>query len=410
MAESWKRNFFTIWGGQAVSTLTSSVLQFGFTWYLTAKTSSPLVLSMAMLIGFLPRMLLGPLAGVLIDKYDRKKIMIFSDLFIAAVSLVTVFFMDQNKDVSTGIIYLVLFLRAIGSALHNPCIQAITPSIVPMSELGRCAGYSESLESISQILSPAIAGVLFSVWTLDKMIYMDVIGAVIAVGVLLVADIPTRPASERHQSPNFYLEAKEGWDILKSQKGILGLVFTTTLYSVAMMPVSALFPLMSMDYFSGGSNAAAAVEIIFAVGLLVGSIVISITGGTKNKMHSILISFVIMGVSLLISGLLLPTQLMAFKVCAFFMGVSGPLLWTMYRALLQQSFADEYLGRVISISNSIRVMASPVGMIISGLFTEAVGAKQWFTIAGVLVFIGMIICIADADIRNCDINTKAFEQ
>ncbi|MEG0228623.1 MAG: MFS transporter, partial [Lachnospiraceae bacterium] len=90
--KNWKKNFMTIWCGQAVSQFSSSILQFAIVWYLTDKTKSAMVLSAAMFMGFLPQALLGPVVGVFIDRYPRKIIMIVSDLFIAGVSLLLVLF------------------------------------------------------------------------------------------------------------------------------------------------------------------------------------------------------------------------------------------------------------------------------------------------------------------------------
>ena len=121
---NWKRKFYAIWAGQAVSLITSAILQMAIIFYLTEKTGSAMVLSMASLVGFLPCAILGPAIGVLVDRHDRKKIMI---------------------------------IRSIGTALHTPALNAVTPLLVPEEQLTKCAGYSQSLQSISYIVSPAVA-------------------------------------------------------------------------------------------------------------------------------------------------------------------------------------------------------------------------------------------------------------
>ena len=126
LQRNWKQNFFTIWAGQAFSQFSSAVLQFAIVWYLTDQTGSALVLTAAMMMGFLPQGVLGPFIGVFIDRYNRKRIMILSDLFISAASLVMVI-AGWTGTLSTELILVVLFFRSIGSAFHTPCLQAVTP-------------------------------------------------------------------------------------------------------------------------------------------------------------------------------------------------------------------------------------------------------------------------------------------
>ena len=189
MQQNWKKTFYTIWTGQAFSQLSSSILQFAIVWYLTDKTKSGMILSLAMLVGYLPQGLLGPFIGVYIDHLNRKMIMAVSDLAIAGVSL----FLGVTAlggEPKIWLILLVMLARAIGTAFHNPTLQAITPQLVPKEELTKCAGYTQSLQSVSQILSPALAAVLYSAWDLSAIIFLDVIGAIIAVVFLLICKIP----------------------------------------------------------------------------------------------------------------------------------------------------------------------------------------------------------------------------
>ena len=299
--KGWKQNFFTIWAGQAFSQFSSSVLQFAIVWYLTDQTGSALVLSAAMMMGFLPQGVLGPFIGGFIDRYSRKRIMIISDLLISAASFVMVI-AGWMGTLSTGLILAVLLCRSIGSAFHTPCLQAVTPQIVPEGQLVRCAGYSQALESVSQILSPVLAAVLYSSWSLSGIIFLDVIGALAAVCTLGITVIPGLPRGMDEGKVQILREAKEGFQILCTNKGMLGLVLISTLYTLALMPTSALFPLMSMSYFNGTSTHASIVEVVFSVGLLSGSLVLSRWGGTKTRIYTIIGSFLLYGILYAVNG------------------------------------------------------------------------------------------------------------
>lgn len=400
-SNDWKRNFFTIWTGQAFSQLSSSVLQFAIVWYLTDQTGSAMVLSVAMMMGFLPQGVLGLFIGVFIDRYSRKRIMVISDLLISAASFVMVI-AGWMGILTTELILVVLLLRSVGSAFHTPCLQAVTPQIVPSDQLTRCSGYSQAVESVSQILSPVIAAVLYSSWSLSGIVFLDVIGALIAVFTLGMAVIPELHQEEKGGKVQVLREAKQGFQILRTNKGMFGLVLIGSLYTLALMPTSALFPLMSMSYFNGTSTNASIVEVVFSVGLLFGSLILAKWGGTKNRIYTIIGSFLLMSFSLFISGILPPGGFYVFVVCSWLMGVSGPFYWGTYTPLLQSNFEAKYLGRVLSLSSSIRLLSGPIGLAVSGVFAEKYGADKWFLIAGGLVLFASFLCIMVPCVRNCD--------
>src|SRR5699024_4676178 len=111
-----------------------------------------MILSMASLVGFLPYAVFGPAIGVLVDRYDRKKIMIGADIMIAAAGIV-LSIIALYKELPVWMVMAVLFIRSIGTAFHSPALNAITPLLAPQDQLTKCAGYSQLLQSISYILS-----------------------------------------------------------------------------------------------------------------------------------------------------------------------------------------------------------------------------------------------------------------
>lgn len=401
MQKNWKKTFYTIWVGQAFSQLSSSILQFAIVWYLTDKTKSGIILAMAMLVGYLPQGLLGPFIGVYIDRMNRKFLMAASDLVIAGVSLILAF-VSFSSEPPIWLILAVMLVRAIGTAFHTPTLQAVTPQLVPKEELTKCAGYTQSLQSVSQILSPALAGVLYSTWNLGAIVFLDVIGALIAVTFLMFCKIPKHDGAENKTKVYVIKEALEGWNILRTKKGMLGLVLVSSLYTIALMPISALFPLMSMGRFGGTSTHASVVEIIFSLGFFAGSLILGKWGGTKNKIYTIVLSYVMMAVSLFGSGILPSNGYVVFCFFAWLMGVSGPFYWGMYTPLLQEKFEERYMGRVMSITGSIRLITGPLALVVSGIFADYFGEENWFLVAGAIVTIAALCCMLIPSIRKID--------
>lgn len=380
----WKRKFFTIWTGQAVSLITSAVLQMAIILYITERTGSAMVLSIASLVGFLPYALLGPFIGVLVDRYNRKLIMIGADLIIAAAGAILAI-VASYMELPVWMIMVVLFIRSISSAFHSPALSAITPLLVPEEQLTKCAGYSQALQSISYILSPMAAAILYSAWELNAIIALDVVGAVVASITLVFIKIPELNIEQKDLGYNFIKEMKDGFLILKADKGLFALLLIGTLYMFVYMPINALYPLITMEYFRGTPIYVSITEVAYASGMLVGGVLLGLLGGYKKRVILITISIFMMGISLAVSGLLPRNGFVLFAVCCLAMGLSVPFYAGVQTSLFQEKIKPEFLGRVFSLTGSIISLAMPVGLILSGLFADKIGVNNWFLISGILI-------------------------
>ena len=388
---NWKQRFFTIYAGQAVSLITSAILQMAIIFYITEKTGSAMVLSIASLIGFLPYAVLGPAIGVLVDRYNRKTIMIIADLIIAIAGAVLAF-IALYMEIPIWMIMVVLFIRSVGTAFHSPALSAVTPLLVPEDQLTKCAGYSQSLQSISYIISPAAAAFLYSIWELNAIIAIDVFGAIVAIIALALIEIPKLDVEKQELSLSFIKEMKDGFYILKENKGLFALLLIGTLYMLVYMPINALYPLISMEYFKGTPMHVSITEIAYASGMLIGSMLLGLFGSYKKRIILITASIFMMGASLTISGLLPPSGFVVFALCCAIMGLSVPFYSGVQTALFQERIKPEFLGRVFSLTGSIMSLAMPVGLILSGLFADRIGVSNWFLISGILIIGIAMIC------------------
>ena len=403
---NWKLKFYTIWAGQAVSLITSAILQMAIIFYLTEKTGSAMVLSMASLVGFLPYAVFGPAIGVLVDRHDRKKIMIGADLIIAAAGAVFAI-VALYMELPVWIVMIVLFIRSIGTAFHTPALNAVTPLLVPEEQLTKCAGYSQSLQSISYIVSPAVAALLYSVWDLNAIIAIDVLGAVIASITVAIVRIPKLGDQVQSLEPNFIREMKEGIVVMRQNKGLFALLLLGTLYTFVYMPINALYPLISMEYFNGTPMHISITEIAFASGMLAGGLMLGRLGSYEKRVPLITGSFFMMGASLAIAGLLPPSGFIIFVVCCAIMGLSVPFYSGVQTALFQQKIKPEYLGRVFSFTGSIMSLAMPLGLILSGFFADRIGINHWFLISGILIIGIAIVCPMMTEIRKLDLKQNS---
>lgn len=398
--KSWKSTFITIWSGQAVSLLTSSIIQFAIIWDLTARTNSAAVLSIASLVGFLPMALFSPFIGALVDRWNRKTIMIAADAGIALTTLV-LSLLAFSGPLPIGAVMVILFLRAVGSAFHQPCLQAVTPQIVPEAELTRYNGYTTTFQSISFIASPALASVLYAALPLGPLLLLDVLGAAVGVSTIAISTIP-RLAEQPKTRVRVVHEALDALKLLRKHRGLFWLVIIGSVFSLVYVPVASLYPLLTMGYFGGTTTEAGLVEMAFAVGMFVGGLLLGLWGGTKNRMVMMVSAIVLLSIGICVSGLLPPSALVVFIIATFFTGFSGPFFNSPFMAIIQTKIPPEYLGRILGVTSSMMALATPLGLAISGLFADGLGIQNWFALSGVLTLLCAVPCLAIRSVRTID--------
>ncbi len=402
MNKNWKTQFITIWLGQAISILTSSILQMALIWHLSLLTASAAILSLASIAGFLPTAVLGLFAGTLVDRWNRKLTMIGADLFIALVSL-TLAIYAIFAELPVWLVIFVLFVRSIGTAFHTPSLSAVTPLLVPEEQLTKCAGYTQSLQSIGYMAGTALAALLYPVWSISGMILLDVLGAILASVTTAIISIPA-PTAQVTRTKGFHIlsEMKEGYLAVKAHRGIFVLLWIGAAFMFLYSPINALFPLMSLNYFGGTTTAASIAEIAFSIGMLLGGIVLGLWGGLKNRAFTIAGSIAIMGAAIGLSGLLPQYGFWAFALLCVMMGLSVPFYSAPQVALMQEKLEPQYLGRAFGLYGSVMSFAMPFGLILSGLFADQVGVNHWFVICGAASVLLSLLTISIRSVRQIE--------
>ena len=400
---SWKRSLAIVWIGEFFSVLTSSILQMGLIWHVTLTTGSASALSFVSLAAFLPMALLGAFAGTIVDRTSIKRLMIGADLFIAAVSL-TLVFGSLRGDLSVAVVAAVLFVRALGSTLHTPAFNALTPLIAPPEVLGKLAGMLQFMQSGSYIIGNAIAAVVYPAFGLTFMIALDVAGAVATSGIKTPAPerhTPEENAEASHHAVRaFLLETANGYRELKRHHGLFAMLWIGFAFSVLFSPISALFPLMVFDHFGGTTTQSAIAEIAFSVGMIAASGWIGATGGLKNRALSCTLAIGLFGAGTLAGGLVPPSALVVFLGLTFAMGVSSPLYSAPQMALMQERVDPECMGRVFGLYGAVCSWAMPVGLVASTLFADAIGVSACFVLIGAAMVILAGITWAIPSIRK----------
>lgn len=239
---NWKKTFIIIYVGQAFSLLGSTAVQFAVIWWLTARTESAVMLTIATMMSFLPNLLLGPFAGVWIDRYNRRTVMIAADLLVAfsSVALGIAFLLYEAPPV--WFIFLILFVRGVGNTFHSPAMQAAIPMFVPVEMLTKAGGWGNLIASVSTMLGPALGAGLMAVLSIAPIMLVDIIGAAFAVVCLLAISLPDIPQSK--EKIHLLTDMKQGLLAMRENKPLMAAFFPLILASVLYMPLGSLFPLL----------------------------------------------------------------------------------------------------------------------------------------------------------------------
>ena len=385
--KKWKSQFMTVALGQAVSMLGSHGVQFALIWWLAEKTSSPLMLGISGIVAYLPMTLFSPLAGIAADRYNRKFISIFSDMAMGTVAFVyavLLFFFE----LPVWTVFVILCVRGIGSTFQQPAIQSIIPQLVPKDQLVKTNGWMQLLNAGSFLLGPVIGASLYAIFPMSIVLMSDVAGAILASIALAVVKIPELEKAGREEQ-HFIAELKEGLQVFKEDKNLFYIVVAEALCMFFYAPLSSFYPLMTSDYFKLSAMYGSAVELSFAVGMMVSSLLFSSVLKVNQKIRVSFIGLFGMGVISLICGIIPPTYAgwFFFVGGCLCLGASGNVHTIPLTAYMQETISPEKMGRAFSVLTLISSMTMPIGLLFSSPIAEKVGVVGWFFISGLSMIV-----------------------
>jgi MFS transporter, DHA3 family, macrolide efflux protein len=387
--DKWQKSFFTMYIGQAFSLLSSSAVQFSIIWWITVQTGSAIALTVASVVGLLPQAVIGPFAGVWIDRYNRKTIMIVADSAVAVSSLLLglSFFFTTPPLI---FIYFILFIRALGETFHKPAMQAAIPQLVPEDQLTKAGGLGQMIQSACSMVGPMLGAFLMSITTLQHAMLVDVFGAVLAVLTLSSVKIAKHAVTSTKLS--IIADMKQGIRTIKANKVLMSVSIPILLSTIVFVPMGTLLPFIVKEYFHGTAWHNGIVQTLFSSGMLIAAMVISITGGLRKQFLMISIGIFILGVCALVGGMLPSSAFWIFCIVVFIMGTTGMFSNIPLTAYIQKTIPQENLGKVISLVTSVMSFAVPIGMFIAGPVSSLIGISRWMICAGVLMLIVGVLC------------------
>jgi len=388
--QKWALRFFTIWSGQTVSLVGSQLVQFALIWWLTKTTGSATVLATASLIGMLPQVFIMPLAGTLVDRWNRRITMMLADSTIALVT-VLVAFLFWSGTVQVWQVYLLMFVRSAVGGFHWTAMQASTSLMVPQKHLSRIQGLNQMTNGGLNIISAPLGALLLEVLPIQGVLAIDVGTALLAVTPLFFISVPqpSRSVTDGEAGgTSVWQDFKAGFKYALSWPGLVLIGVMATMINLLLTPAFSLMPILVVKHFNGQAFQLAWLESGFGVGVIVGGLLLSAWGGFKRRILTSMLGLLLIGFATLGIGFA-PTTAFTFTVVAIFIaGIAHPLTNGPIFAVMQSVVEPGMQGRVFTLLGSVATAMTPLGLIFAGPIADAFGVQSWFILGGV-VTIGM---------------------
>lgn len=411
--QGWKFPFFTIWTGQAFSLLGSSLVGFALIWWLTDTTGSATVLATSAMLELLPMVFVGPLAGTLVDRWNRRLVMLAADS-LTALATGLIILLAWTGEMQIWHVYALMLVRSTAGAFHMPAMLSSTSLMVPEEQLTRVQGLNQLLQGVMKIAAPILGALLIEFVPLHSVLSVDLLTAALAILPLLVIQIPqpkVDPASQQDHT-SVWGDMRQGFSYVWKWVGLRNIIFLAVLVNLVSLPAITLMPLLVKNEFSGGAMQIASMQSAIAVGFLVGGLLLSVWGGFRRKILTANLAMFGSAVGLVLVGM---AHTVAFQLAIagiFIFGLMNVLMNGPAFALLQTVVDENMQGRVMSLVISLANAMTPLGLMVAGPLADRTGINLMFILAS-LIFVGAgVFTLVNPAVQNIENNRheSAHEQ
>ncbi len=361
------KTFITVWAGQVLSQIGSTMTGFALSIFIYQETGSVTRLATVLLAANLPAILLAPVAGVWVDRLDRRLVMMVSDS-AAGLGALALLSLAWRSELTFWPVLVVAGLGSAAGSFQEPAYRASIVTLVPTDRLGRANGMIEMGPALGTLIAPAIAGALIVSVGVEAVLAVDVVTFIAAVGTLAVVRFPRLAPVEGRAARSMKLEVLEGLHYLRDRSGLLGLLSMAAGLNFFLVFANVLW----LPVFLGLGDEATIGLVMTGVGLamVAGSVVMSAWGGPERLVRTMVGLLVVAGVMLSVSGLRPSLWLAGGAVMAFMFFI--PLVNGISQTLWQRKVEPAIQGRVFSTRRMIATIASPIAYVAAGPLADGV--------------------------------------
>ena len=388
--DRWKIRAILFFISQSITLFGSTLVQMAIVWYVTLNTSSGVWVAAFSVCSYLPEFIISFLGGVWADRYHRKKLIIGADFTIAMVTLAMMLLMPyiSNQTILLWALLIMSILRSLGAGIQTPAVNAVIPQLVPADQLMRFNGINATMQSIVRFAAPAAAGVILTIGTLRSTLSIDILTAVLGIGLLSCIFI-SYERKEKEEAP-VLADLKTGISYAFSDKLIGRLLIIYGLFVFLCVPAGYLAGLLVSRVYGDTYGYLTLVELVGFAGMMVGGLLMSTWGGFKNRKATLLLGVDIFGIMAILMGM--STNFIFYLILMTIYGVALTTVQTAITTLLQEKTDIAMQGRVFGLLGSMYSGCMPIGMAIFGPLADVI-PLQWIMIASgiALIVIAMVM-------------------
>jgi DHA3 family macrolide efflux protein-like MFS transporter len=367
--------FTIVWLGQIVSVLASSMSQFALSIWMYDQTKSALAMGMMQVFYITPFLIISPIAGVMVDRHNRKMMMMVSDL-AAGLATIAILILQYFGILEYWHLYFTSIVYGLGMAFQWPAYSAAISTMIPKEQYGRANGMMSLVEAGPQVVAPLLAGALLPIIGLTGILFFDVATFILAIGALMIVFIPQPVRTEEglQGQGNILKEAAYGFKYIFARPSLLGLQLTFFAGNLFFGIAFTVMAPMVLAHTNSNSLIFGSVQTAGAVSAVIGGIIMSAWGGFKHRINGILLGWAISGTGVAIIGLSggLPVWIVGVVIAS----LAGPLMNGSNQAIWQSKVAPDVQGRVFSARRLIAWFAGPISPIIAGSLADFVLEPQ----------------------------------
>ncbi|MDR2870883.1 MAG: MFS transporter [Deferribacteraceae bacterium] len=402
LPDNWKQNTAIFIACQSTSLFGSSLVQYAIFWHITLTTQSGVYATLYILFGVLPTFFLSPMGGVWADKYDRKRLIVISDGCIALATLGLAILLLTGYN-NIWFMLATAGLRALGAAVQQPAINAMLPDMVPPDQLTRVNGINGTMQSVVNLASPMLSGALLSFMPINLIFFIDVSTATISIAIMMLFFVsPVRKAPVN--SGGYFSDLRMGLAYIAHNRYLRTFFI---IYAVFMFVVAApgmLSPLQVARTYGADAWRLMVIEVSFSAGMVVGGLIMSSWGGWKNRLTTMAVSTMAMGVLTFFLGV--GIGFWPYMALVVIIGIALPLQSTASTIFLQENVDSAYMGRVFGIMMMISSSFMPMGMLLMGPLADKIAIEWLMLVTGIAIALLSLIFVLDKDLHKRGLNRR----
>lgn len=405
------KNFMLLFIGKLVSQFGDAIYNMAVGWYILTITSSAAQMSIYMALGTIVYIVMGPVGGVIADRMDRKKLIIWMDLIRGIAVGAGGVLMYFNLE-SIYIFYVISIILSICGAIFVPASNAMIPLLVNDKQLTKANSMGSSVGSMSSIIGLITGGVLYAALGIRAIFLMNAISYIFSGIASIFISMPSVKLLDKiNEKKHMFKELTESYSFMKSQKGLFLLMWFATIINFILVPLMAVYlPYIFNQILKVSTEQYSYVGAASALGFIIGAFLISLLP-QRDKIYKYIsisligfcclifgIYFVMLGSSLgLISNTIV---VLLFVLLYLLIGISNSVLNIPIGVLVQRIIPNEILGKVSSLQNTLIMAAMPLGMIVGGITADVIPMNALLLLTAVLFSMLTLYLCTQREIRK----------